>query len=121
MKQVLTPEDINFIEEKLRRATPGPWRVIEDESVETVWVSPDHEGNPIALFDYRAGTENQADAHFFVCSRNYMELLLQEVKTLRKRILELIQSNNLEVQKRMDLQTELNELKEIMHQTDGNK
>ena len=121
MKQILTPEDINFIEEKLQNAAPGPWKVVEDESVDTVWVSPDTDGNPIALFDYRSGEENRADAHFMVCSRNYMDLLLKEIKTLRKRVLELIQSNNIELQKRMDMQTELNELKEIMHKIDGNK
>ena len=120
MKQVLTPEDINFIEEKLQNATPGPWKVLEDESVDTAWVSPDAEGSPIALFDYRSGDDNRANAHFLVCSRNYTALLVKEVKTLRKRVLELIKSNNLEVQKRADLQAELNELKEIVHNSGEN-
>lgn len=118
MKQILTPEDINCLEEKLQKASPAPWRVIEDEDVDTAWVSPDIEGNPIALFDYRAGDQNKADAHFVAYSRNYMSVLINEVKTLRKRILELIQSNNLELQKRLDLQTELNELKKIMQDSD---
>ena len=52
MKQVLTPEDINSLEEKLKKASPAPWRVIDAETVDTVWVSPDIEGNPIALIDY---------------------------------------------------------------------
>lgn len=114
MKLVLTPEDINFLEEKLSRATLGPWRVIEDQAVDTAWVSPDIEGNPIALIDYNSAFQNKADAHFIAASRNYMGVLLNEVKGLRKRILELIQSNNVELQKRLDLQEELNELKKVI-------
>lgn len=114
MKLVLTPEDINFLEQKLTEATPGPWRVIEDQAVDTAWVSPDIEGNPIALIDYNSAFQNKADAHFIAASRNYMEVLLSEVKGLRKRILELIQSNNVELQKRLDLQEELNQLKKAM-------
>lgn len=114
MKIVLTPEDINFLEEKLSHATSGPWRVIEDQAVDTAWVSPDIEGNPIALIDYNSAFQNKADAHFIAASRNYMDVLLNEVKSLRKRILELIQSNNVELQKRLDLQEELNELKKAI-------
>lgn len=114
MKLVLTPEDINFLEEKLSHATSGPWRVIEDQAVDTAWVSPDIEGNPIALIDYNSAFQNKADAHFIAASRNYMDVLLSEVKSLRKRILELIQSNNVELQKRLDLQEELNELRKAI-------
>lgn len=114
MKLVLTPEDINFLEQELSHATPGPWRVIEDQAVDTAWVSPDIEGNPIALIDYNSAFQNKADAHFIAASRNYMDVLLKEIKGLRKRILELIQSNNVELQKRLDLQEELNELKKAM-------
>ena len=122
MKQVLTPEDINGLEEKLLKASPAPWRVIEDKSVDTAWVSPDIEGNPIALIDYNSAAQNKADAHFIAASRNYMGVLISEVKVLRKRILDLIQSNNIELQKRLDLQEELNELKKVLQQdSDGNK
>ncbi|MDR3179307.1 MAG: hypothetical protein LBT70_00185 [Holosporaceae bacterium] len=121
MKQVLTPEDMNYLEEKLKAASPAPWRVVEEEDVDTVWVSPDVDGNPVALFDYRSGEQNKADAQFVVHSRNYMSVLIREIKTLRKRILELIQSNNMELQKRMDLQTELNELKTLMRDTNESK
>lgn len=121
MKQVLTPEDINGLEEKLKEASPAPWRVIEAESVDTVWVSPDIEGNPIALIDYNSAEQNKADARFIASARNYMEVLLNEIKTLRKRILDLIQSNNIELQKRLDLQEELNELKKVLQDSDGNK
>ncbi|GHU14231.1 hypothetical protein FACS189449_10610 [Alphaproteobacteria bacterium] len=121
MKQVLTPEDINCLEEKLKAASPAPWKVVEEENVETAWVSPDIDGNPIALFDYRSGEQNKADAHFVVHSRNYMDVLISEIRTLRRRILELIQSNNVEVQKRIDLQTELSELKKLMRDADESK
>ncbi len=113
MKQVLTPEDINFLEEQLQKISSGPWSVVEDENVDTAWVVPEVESNPIALFDYRGGVQNRADAHFVVSARNYMDMMLREIKILRRRVLELIQSNNIEVQKRMDLLTELHELKEL--------
>ena len=114
MKQVLTSEDVNFLEEKLRASSPAPWSVLNDASVDTVWVVPSGEGNPIALFDYRSRERNNADADFLVFSRNYMGTMISEIKNLRKRVLELIQSNNTEVQKRLDLQTELAELKKIL-------
>ncbi|MDR2068007.1 MAG: hypothetical protein LBP41_03400 [Holosporaceae bacterium] len=118
MKQVLTPEDINFLEEQLRNATPAPWDVVEDKGVDTAWVTPNADGNPIALFDYYSGEQNKADAHFVASARNYMEVMLGEIKNLRKRILELIQSNNIEVQKRLDLQTEIDELKKVLGNAD---
>ncbi|MDR2724006.1 MAG: hypothetical protein LBB25_02235 [Holosporaceae bacterium] len=119
MKQVLTSEEVNFLEEKLKSSSPAPWSIIEDEAVATVWVVPSGEGNPIALFDYRSREQNSADAHFFISARNYMDVMIREIKNLRKRILELIQSNNIEVQKRMDLQAELAELKKILRNEDG--
>ncbi len=121
MKQVLTPEDIHILEKRLKEATPAPWSVIEKEGVDTVWVSPNLDGNPIALFDYRSGEENRADAYFMAASREYMDILIREIKDLRNRVLELIQSNNLEFQKRMDLQTELNELKKLLNKSNENK
>ncbi|MDR2781687.1 MAG: hypothetical protein LBB21_04535 [Holosporaceae bacterium] len=114
MKQVLTSEDINFLEDNLKASSPAPWSIREDESVDTVWVVPSTDGNPIALFDYRDREQNRADAHFFVSARNYMSVMIEEVKCLRRRVLELIQSNNVEVQKRMDVQAELMELKKIL-------
>ena len=117
MKQVLTPEDINLLEKRLEEATKAPWNVIEKEGVDTVWVSPNLDGNPIALFDYHSGEQNRNDAYFIVAAREYMGVMLREIKELRGRVLELIQSNNLEFQKRMDLQTELNELKKVLNKT----
>jgi hypothetical protein len=118
MKQVLTSEDINFLEEKLKASSPAPWSILEDAAVDAVWVVPSMEGNPIALFDYRSRDRNSADAHFLVSSRNYMGIIIREIKNLRKRVLELIQSNNMEVQKRLDLQSELEELKKILRRED---
>lgn len=114
MKQVLTPEDLNFLEDRLKKATPGPWSVMSKSSVDAVWVVPSVEGNPIALFDYRIVDENAANAQFVVTARNYMKVMLEEIKSLRRRVLELIQSNNFEVQKRMDLQAEVEELKRML-------
>jgi hypothetical protein len=114
MKQSLTPEDINFLEEKLKEASPGPWNEVEDEAVESAWVVPSAGGSPIALFDYKSSEQNKADAHFVASARNYMDVMIQEIKNLRKRILDLIQSNNTEIQKRIDLQAELEELKKFL-------
>jgi hypothetical protein len=116
MKQFLTPEDINFLENKLKASSPAPWSALETDSVDTVWLVPGVEGNPIALFDYRSREQNSADANFAASARNYFGVMIEEIKNLRKRILELIQSNNVEIQKRLDLQTELNELKKILRQ-----
>ena len=121
MKQVLTPEDMNLLRGYLSATTRGPWNVIEKEGVDTVWVSPNLDGSPIALFDYQSGEQNRNDAHFMVAAREYMDVMLREIQDLRNRVLELIQSNNLEFQKRMDLQTELNELKEVLRKTNEDK
>lgn len=117
MKETLTPEDINFLEEMLNGASQAPWKTIESEDVDTVWVAPEIEGNPIALFDYRGAEQNRNDAKFVVSARNYIGTLISEVKSLRKRVLDLIQSNNLELQKRLDAQAELNELKKLMQES----
>lgn len=114
MKQVLTPEDINFLEDRLKKTTPGPWSVMSKSEIDTVWVVPSVEGNPIALFDYRSPIENNANAEFIVSARNYVGVMLNEIKSLRKRVLDLIQSNNFEVQKRTDLQSEVEELKKML-------
>lgn len=114
MKQVLTPEDINFLEDRLKKTTPGPWSIMSESGVDTVWVVPSVEGNPISLFDYRSPDENNANAEFVVSARNYVGIMLEEIKSLRKRVLDLIQSNNFEVQKRMDLQSEIDELKKML-------
>ncbi|MDR0942438.1 MAG: hypothetical protein LBM19_02385 [Holosporales bacterium] len=114
MKQVLTSEDVIYLEEKLKAASPSPWSELEDEAVDSAWVIPSSGGNPIALFDYGSKEQNSADAHFVASARNYMGIMLEEIKNLRRRILELIQLNNIEIQKRIDLQTELEELKKIL-------
>jgi methionine synthase II (cobalamin-independent) len=69
---------------------------------------------PIALFDYHSREQNIADARFMICARDYMQVLIDEVKSLRKRVLELIQLNNVELQKRIDLQTNFDDLKQVM-------
>jgi hypothetical protein len=114
MKQVLTPEDMNFLEERMRASSAGPWSIVEDKNVDTVWIVPCEGGNPVALFDYGSGERNRADARFVEAAKNYTDVMLEEIKTLRRRVLELIQSNNAEVEKRLDLQAELSELKKVL-------
>lgn len=116
IKQVLTPEDMNFLEECLSKATPAPWGVVEDIEVDTAWVVPSVGSNPIALFDYKSGVQNKADAHFVASARNYAEIMINEIKALRNRVLELIQANNLEVQKRIAAQEELMRIKKFQNE-----
>lgn len=117
MKQILSPEDINLLEHMLLQTTSAPWNVVEDDTCDTAWVVPANANNPIALFDYNEGKQNKADARFVAISRNYMDILISEIKTLRKRTLELIQANNTEVRKRLDMQTEIEELKKLLRST----
>lgn len=119
MKQVLTPEDLNILEQTLKDVSGETWVVLEKEGVDSVWVS-NLNGSAVALLDYSSCDQNKADALFIASSRNYASLLLTEIKTLRKRVLDLIASNNAEIQKRVDVQGELDEIKEILRNAGKN-
>lgn len=97
----------------LRQTSAGNWYVVEDEDVDTVWISSDDESiDTIALLDYNGGVKNRADAHFIVNAKNSISKLLREVEILRQRVLDLLEENTKEVNSRVALQKQLNDLKE---------
>ena len=120
MKYILTPEDINFLEDVIVNATTAPWSVLEGDKVGTAWVVPELNGNPVALVDYRDASHNKSDAHFIACARNYMPILIAEIKRLRKRVTELIQANNIEARKSIELRYELDKIKKELSKANEN-
>lgn len=97
----------------LKQTSDGNWYVVEDEDVDTVWISSDDESvDTIALLDYNGRNKNSADAHFIVNARNSAAKLLREVEILRQRVLDLLEENTKEVNLRVALQKQLNDLKE---------
>ena len=101
-------DELNIIDDCLQRATKGKWYVIEDDCVDSVWIATDDEGNdPIALLDYNSREENSANAHLIVDMRNRMASLIAEVRSLRRRVVELLAENANEVNLRIKLQSEI--------------
>ena len=105
---VSNSDELNDIEDCLQRATKGKWYVIEDETVDSVWIATDEGGNdPIALLDYNSREENSANAHLIVDMKNRMSSLIIEVRSLRRRVVELLAENANEVNLRIKLQSEM--------------
>ena len=95
-----------------KSSTGGIWSVVEDSSIDTAWVATSlDESGPVALVDYNSGDQNRADAHFIASIHNHAEELFEELQSLRKRVQLLLDENTEEVEKRIALQNELNELK----------
>ena len=95
-----------------KASTGGVWRVMNDDALDTVWITTDAENsNAVALLDYNSALQNKADADFIVAMHNHAEELLSELKELRARTVELLKENSIEVEKRILLQNELNKLK----------
>ena len=95
-----------------KASTGGIWRVVSDDTLDTVWITTDDEtSNAVALLDYNAAKQNKADAEFIVAMHNHAEDLLSEIKDLRSRTVELLKENSNEVEKRISLQNELSKLK----------
>ena len=53
--------DLEAIAARCEAATAGPWEVLSDELVDTVWLNAatPEDDKPIALFDYRPGPVNR--------------------------------------------------------------
>ena len=101
-------DEFNVIDDCLQRATKGKWYVIEDEAVDSVWIATDDECNdPIALLDYNSREENSANAHLIVDMRNRIASLIVEIRSLRRRVVELLAENANEVNLRIKLQSEM--------------
>lgn len=96
-----------------RASTGGVWKVIKDDDIDTAWVSSDAENsNPIALVDYNSGEQNRADAYFISKMHNHAEEIFDEITNLRARVVDLLNENTNEVNKRIAIQNELNKIKE---------
>jgi hypothetical protein len=103
--------DLEAIAARCGAASKGPWEVLEDRLVDTAWLNaatPDDD-KPIALFDYRSGTENKANAAFVAAARSDVPMLLQLVKSLSKRVEELLEANNREIAARVEANKRLQE------------
>jgi hypothetical protein len=105
------PADLEAIDARCKAATEGPWELLEDRLVDSAWVNaatPDDD-KPIALLDYRSGAENKANAAFVAAARSDVPLLLRLVKSLSRRVEELVEANNREVAARVEANKRLQE------------
>ena len=104
---------VKELSDLLKQTSAGNWYVVEDEDVDTVWISSDDESvDTIALLDYNGRAKNSADARFIVKAKNSASKLLREVEILRQRVIDLLEENTKEVDLRVALQKQLNDLKE---------
>lgn len=105
------PADLEEMAARCKAATPGPWEVLEDRLVDTAWLNAAAPGDdkPIALFDYRSGADNKANAAFVAAARSDLPLLLGLVKALSKRVEELLEANNREIAARVEANKRLQE------------
>lgn len=110
----MTKDDyLKILIDSYNSSTKGIWSVTEDPEIDTAWITTDEEGSkPIALFDYNKGPQNKADARFIASMHNHAEELFIELQALRARVIDLLTENTREVEKRISLQNELNNIKE---------
>lgn len=96
-------DDLDGIETRARQATSGPWQVLHDPRLDCVWLNAASPGDhgAIALFDYRGGQRNLADAQFAAHARQDVVALVAEVRNLRARVEELLEANSREVERRI--------------------
>jgi hypothetical protein len=64
---------------------------------------------PIALFDYRTGPENKANAAFVAQARQDIPALIEMVLGLRRRVADLLDANNREIAARIEANAKLQE------------
>ena len=102
---------LQAIAARCNAATQGPWEVLEDRLVDTAWVNAAaaDDDKPIALFDYRSGEANKANAAFVAAARSDVPVLLQMVSSLSRRVHELVEANNREVAARIEANKRLQE------------
>ena len=102
---------IEIIAARCKAATPGPWDVIEEADVDAAWVNAatQTDDRPIALFDYRTGPENKANAAFMAQARQDIPALIEMVLGLRRRVADLLDANNREIAARIEANAKLQE------------
>ncbi len=107
----ISAADLQAIGARCDAATEGPWEVLEDRLVDTAWVNAarPEDDKPIALFDYRSGPANKANAAFVAAARKDVPLLLRLVKALSRRVEELVEANNREIAARVEANRRLQE------------
>jgi hypothetical protein len=103
--------NIEVIAARCKAATPGPWEVVEEAEVDAAWVNAatPTDDKPIALFDYRTGSENKANAAFVAQARQDIPALIEMVAGLRRRVADLVEANNREIAARIEANTKLKE------------
>ena len=116
MTEQVFPRKVDYVEKLdllLKNTTPDKWYLEEEDSVESVWITTDDENlHTIALLDYNEKARNHADALFIVAAKNHGLELLREIKFLRRRVVDLLDRNTQEVERRIELQKKLQELQE---------
>ena len=103
--------DIEAIAARCEAATAGPWEVLSDELVDTVWLNAatPEDDKPIALFDYRPGPVNRANADFIARARQDVPVLLAAMRSMQQRIQDLLEANNREIKARVEAKRQLEE------------
>jgi len=103
--------DLEAIAERCEAATAGPWEVLSDELVDTVWLNAAtaEDDKPIALFDYRTGPINRANADFIARCRQDVPVLLAAMRSMQQRIQDLLEANNREIKARVEAKRQLEE------------
>jgi hypothetical protein len=98
----LSPDDLVEIDGRCQSATPGPWQVLTDDSIDCAWLNAagDDDQAAIALFDYRSCATNRANALFAAMARQDMPRLVAELRQLRQRVQQLLDANSKEVERR---------------------
>jgi len=103
--------DLEAIAARCEAATPGPWEVLSDQLVDTVWLNAatPEDDKPIALFDYRPGALNRANADFVAHARQDVPVLLAAMRSMQQRIQDLLEANNREIKARVEAKRQLEE------------
>jgi hypothetical protein len=103
--------DLEAIAARCEAATPGPWEVLSDQLVDTVWLNAatPEDDKPIALFDYRPGGANRANADFIAHARQDVPVLLAAMRSMQQRIQDLLEANNREIKARVEAKRQLEE------------
>jgi hypothetical protein len=107
----LTMDELKAMEAAASGASGAPWEALIDARVDGAWVNVARadDDKPVALFDYRRGPANQANALFVARARSDVPRLIDEVRRLNRRIQELLEANTREVDARVRAENQRDE------------
>lgn len=113
--------ELDQIEGRAMAATSGPWQVLTEQGVDAAWVNAANslDDLPIMLLDYRSENENRANAEFVAHARQDVPRLIAALRQTQERIHDLITANNREVEQRIEIKRQLEDLQERLSQTGG--